>query len=66
MRSHSEGNVTITDLGIAQQEKDKNRRSYVESLRDYWMAYYELRELTLYDFEADYLLYTPDMGFLED
>ena len=30
------------------------------------MAYYELRELTLYDFEADNLLYTPDMGFLED
>tara|TARA_R110002096_G_scaffold308629_4_gene503166 strand:+ start:2969 stop:4459 length:1491 start_codon:yes stop_codon:yes gene_type:complete len=65
-RRYQSGNVTITDLGIAQQEKDKNRRSYVESLRDYWMAYYELRELTLYDFEADNLLYTPDMGFLED
>ena len=65
-RRYQSGNVTITDLGIAQQEKDQNRRSYVESLREYWMAYYELRELTLYDFEADNLLYTPDMGFLED
>ena len=64
-RRYQSGNVTITDLGIAQQEKDQNRRSYVESLREYWMAYYELRELTLYDFEADNLLYTPDMGFLE-
>ncbi|GAB3014379.1 TolC family protein [uncultured Cyclobacterium sp.] len=65
-RRYQSGNVTITDLGIAQQEKDKNRRSYVESLREYWVAYYELRELTLYDFEADNLLYTPDMGFMED
>jgi outer membrane protein TolC len=65
-RRYQSGNVTITDLGIAQQEKDKNRRSYVESLREYWVAYYELRELTLYDFEADNLLYTPEMGFVED
>ena len=29
-RRYQSGNVTITDLGIAQQEKDQNRRSYVE------------------------------------
>ncbi|WP_339923461.1 TolC family protein [uncultured Cyclobacterium sp.] len=65
-RRYQSGNVTITDLGIAQQDKDQNRRSYVESLRDFWTAYYELRELTLYDFEAKELLYTPDIGFSED
>jgi len=58
--------VSITDLGIAQREKDENRRRYVESLRDFWTAYYELRSLTLYDFEAKELLYTPEMGFTED
>ena len=65
-RRYQSGNVSITDLGIAQQEKDKNRRSYVESLKDFWTAYYELRSLTLYDFEAKELLYTPEMGFTED
>ena len=65
-RRYQSGNVSITDLGIAQREKDENKRRYVESLRDFWTAYYELRELTLYDFEAEQLLYTPDMGFSED
>ncbi|EPR68418.1 TolC family protein [Cyclobacterium qasimii] len=65
-RRYQSGNVTITDLGIAQQDKDTNRRRYVESLKDFWTAYYELRELTLYDFEAKELLYTPEMGFSED
>jgi len=65
-RRYQSGNVSITDLGIAQREKDENRRRYVESLRDFWTAYYELRSLTLYDFEAKELLYTPEMGFTED
>lgn len=53
------GRVTITDLNIAQTEKDANRRAYIASLREYWSAYYELRQLTLYDFENDILLYVP-------
>jgi len=65
-RRYQSGNVTITDLGIAQEEKDVNRRQYIESLRDYWTAYYELRRLTLYDFENQELLYTPDMSFQEE
>jgi outer membrane protein TolC len=65
-RRYQSGNVSITDLGIAQREKDENRRKYVESLRDYWTAYYELRGLTLYDFENKELLYTPEMGFSEE
>lgn len=54
------GKVTITDLNIAQTEKDSNKRAYISSLREYWTAYYELRQLTLYDFENDKLLYVPD------
>lgn len=65
-RRYQSGNVSITDLGIAQREKDENRRRYVESLRDYWTAYYELRSLTLYDFENKELLYTPDMSFQQE
>lgn len=54
------GRVTITDLNIAQTEKDANKRAYISSLREYWTAYYQLRQLTLYDFENNLLLYVPD------
>jgi outer membrane protein len=46
------GKVSITDLNIAMQEKDEARRSYIAALRDFWEAYYRLRQLTLYDFET--------------
>ncbi|WP_119081139.1 TolC family protein [Chitinophaga alhagiae] len=45
------GNLSITDLSIAFQEKDQAKRDYVQALRDFWGAYYELRCLSLYDFE---------------
>ncbi|TVP43719.1 MAG: TolC family protein [Mongoliibacter sp.] len=61
LRRYQNGNVTITDLNIAQQEKDQNRRAYIQSLRDFWTAYYELRQLTLYDFQNNQLLYTPEV-----
>jgi outer membrane protein TolC len=61
LRRYQNGNVTITDLNIAQEEKDRNRRAYIQSLRDFWTAYYEMRQLTLYDFENGALLYNPDL-----
>ena len=61
LRRYQTGNVTITNLNIAQNEKDSNKRAFYESLRDYWMAYYELRALTLYDFENGELLYAPEL-----
>ena len=45
------GNLSITDLSIAFQEKDQAKRDYIGGLRDYWAAFYRLRWLTLYDFE---------------
>jgi outer membrane protein TolC len=47
------GNLSITDLSIAFQEKDQAKRDYVFALRDYWSAYYRLRYLSLYDFEKN-------------
>ncbi|MCB0820126.1 MAG: TolC family protein, partial [Bacteroidetes bacterium] len=44
------GTVDITNLLIAQNEKDQALITYVNTLGDYWMAYYSLRRLTLYDF----------------
>ena len=45
--------LSVTDLGIAMQEKDRARRDYIIALRDYWQSYYSLRLLTLYDFERN-------------
>lgn len=45
--------LSVTDLGIAMQEKDRARRDAVLALRDYWQTYYTIRLLTLYDFEKD-------------
>jgi outer membrane protein TolC len=47
------GKIGITDLNIALQEKDQAKQRYIQSLEDFWAAYYNLRMLTLYDFEAN-------------
>jgi outer membrane protein TolC len=47
------GKITITDLNLAQSEKDNARKSYVNALRTFWVSYYTLRRLTLYDFAKD-------------
>ncbi len=51
------GKTNITDLNIAQTQKDEAVRNYVGALRQFWIAYYDLRRLTLYDFIEDELLY---------
>ena len=45
------GRITIDNLYIAQNEKDQAVSQYLTALRNYWQAYYRLRQLTLYDFE---------------
>lgn len=47
------GNLSVTDLSIAFQEKDQAKRDYIYALRDFWGAYYQLRYLSLYDFEKN-------------
>jgi outer membrane protein TolC len=46
------GKIGMSDLYIAQNEKDQALVAYVQALRGYWAAYYRLRRLTLYDFAA--------------
>ncbi|MEZ5044190.1 MAG: TolC family protein [Saprospiraceae bacterium] len=45
------GKIQVTDFNIAIQEEASGRRSYIAALRNFWLAYYDLRQLTLYDFE---------------
>jgi len=45
------GKLSITELSIAQTEKDQARRDYLAALREFWNAYFMLRVATLYDVE---------------
>lgn len=45
------GRISIDNLFLGQREKDQARVQYVRALRGYWEAYYQLRRVTLYDFE---------------
>jgi len=47
------GKITITDINIAQTEKDGAKQAYLQELQRFWQAYYTLRRLCLYDFERD-------------
>ncbi len=54
------GRIDIIPLNLAQEAKDMAKQSFVNSLRNFWVSYYEMRKLTQYDFlknkkiEADF------------
>jgi outer membrane protein TolC len=53
------GKIDITNLNIALTEKDNAKRSYLQALKSFWIAYYNLRKLTLFDFAESKYLYNP-------
>jgi outer membrane protein TolC len=53
LKKFQNGELSITDLNIALQERDKAKRDYIYSIRSYWVAYFQLRIFTLYDFEKN-------------
>ncbi len=44
------GKISITDLTIAQTEKDQARLGFIRALQRYWANYYSIRKLTHFDF----------------
>lgn len=57
------GKISITDINIAQSEKDGAKQSYLQELQRFWIAYYTLRRLCLYDFlKEDVIDYEPEFG----
>ena len=54
------GKIDITNLNIALTEKDSAKKSYIQALKSFWLAYYDMRRLTLYDFGTGKLLYVSD------
>ena len=47
------GKIDVLELNVALEEKDVARRGYVQAMRNYWDYYYNLRGLTLYDWQGD-------------
>ena len=43
----------ILELSLAQVDNDNARIGYYRSLMTYWKSYYEIRRLTLFDFQRN-------------
>jgi len=54
------GKIAVLELNNADTKKDQNRRAYVQALQNYWSYFFNMRNLTLFDFinrkplETDY------------
>jgi hypothetical protein len=51
LKKFQNGEISITELNISLAERESAKRDYISSLESYWRSYYNLRILTLYDFE---------------
>ena len=57
------GKISITDLNIAQNEKDMARMSYLAELRNFWASYFVIRRLTHWDFERNQIIIYEEPQF---
>ena len=60
------GKITITDLNLAQEEKDRSVFQYLSALENFWINYYTLRRLTLYDFMLDQKITAEDIFMIKN
>lgn len=61
MTRFSSGQADVLRLTSSQNAKDNARLQYINTLSDYWVNYYTLRQLTLFNFENN-----SDIEFDED
>jgi outer membrane protein TolC len=45
------GKLDVTKLNLARNDLENAKRAYINSLRKYWTSYYQIRQVTLFDFE---------------
>ncbi len=45
------GKADINTLTLSRQRQQEARRNYISTLENYWVSYFKIRKLTLYDFE---------------
>jgi outer membrane protein TolC len=44
------GKTNVNDITLSQNRYKEAQRNYINILKQYWLAYYKIRKLTLYDF----------------
>lgn len=47
------GKISVLDLNTALTEKDNANSNFVNTMRDFWWYYYDLRRVALYDYQQD-------------
>ena len=47
------GKADLNSLTLSLNRQNSAQRNYISSLRNYWLSYYKLRRLTLYDFAEE-------------
>jgi outer membrane protein TolC len=51
MRRFKIGKLDVTKLNMARTDLENAKRAYINSLRKYWLSYYQIRQFALYDFQ---------------
>ena len=46
------GKIDVLDLNVAQTERDQAKQKFINTLSNFWRSYYQMRSITLYDFET--------------
>lgn len=46
------GNADINSLTLSFNRQQEAQRNYISALKNYWLSYFKIRKLTLYDFET--------------
>lgn len=59
------GKIDVLELNNADTKKDTNRRAYIQALQNYWTYYFNIRRLTLFDFEKGVALDTDFENLIE-
>ncbi len=47
------GKIDVLNLNVSLNDKDAAKRAYIDALHTYWAYYFTIRQISLYDFEAD-------------
>lgn len=47
------GKIDVLDLNVAQSERDQAKQKYINTLSNFWQFYFNMRKLTLYNFEKN-------------
>ena len=59
------GKIDVLDMNMALTDKDVAKRNYISALRTYWRYYYDIRHVTLFDFEKSQTLTEDFDGLLQ-